>query len=60
MPERRTIKQLIGHDVAIRCHDGAQAHGHLLNANRRSVWLVTGDEDRFIQLTAISSLRRAS
>ena len=60
MPEPRTIKQLIGHDVAIDCLDGARTRGHLLNANRRSIWLVTGDEDRFIPLNAISDLRRTS
>ena len=60
MPEPRSIKQLIGHDVVVDGHDGVRAQGRLLNASRNSLWLVSGDEDRFIPLMSISDLRLAS
>jgi len=59
MPEHRAIKALIGEQVAVDCYDGVRAQGQLLNANRRSLWLVTADEDRFIPLAAISDLHVA-
>ena len=60
MPEPRSIKQLIGHDVVVDGHDGVRAQGRLLNASRSSLWLVSGDEDRFIPLMTVSDLRLAS
>jgi hypothetical protein len=54
MPEPRTAKHLIGQDVAIDCKDGRCTRGRLLNATARSLWLVTGDEDRFIPVTSIA------
>ena len=56
MPEPRTVKHLIGHDVAIDCHDGRRTNGRLLNATARSLWVVTGDEDRFIAMSSIAHL----
>ena len=60
MPKPDTIKKMIGHEVTVDCLDGDRTRGHLVNASRRSLWLVTGDEDRFIPLRAISHLQRAS
>ena len=52
----RTAKDLIGQDVAIDCHDGRRTRGRLLNATARSLWVVTGDEDRFIAVSSIAHL----
>ena len=60
MPKPETIKQLIGQDVTVHCVGGGRTRGHLLNANRRSLWLVAGDEDRFIPLGSVAQLRAAS
>ena len=59
MPKPETIKQLIGQDVTVHCVGGSRTRGHLLNANRRSLWLVAGDEDRFIPLVSVAQLRAA-
>jgi hypothetical protein len=59
MPKPETIKQLIGQDVTVHCVGGGRTRGHLLNANRRSLWLVAGDEDRFIPLVSVAQLRAA-
>ena len=42
MPGRDTIKRLIGHDIDVERRDGHHLRGHLLNATRRSLWLVDG------------------
>jgi len=34
--------------------------GRLVNATRRSLWLVDGDEDHFIAIGEIETLRAAS
>ena len=57
VPER--FEQLIGQDVTVHCVGGGRTRGHLLNANRRSLWLVAGDEDRFIPLVSVAQLRAA-
>ena len=59
MPKPEMIKQLIGQDVTVHCVGGGRTRGHLLNANRRSLWLVAGDEDRFIPLVSVAQLRAA-
>jgi hypothetical protein len=60
MPGHDAIRRLIGCDVDVARLDGRLDHGRLLNANRRSLWLVDGDEDRFIALTDIEDLHLAS
>jgi hypothetical protein len=60
MPEPATLKRLIGRVVEIDRYDGGHDHGHLLNATRRTLWLVDGDEDRFVPLSDVASLRAAS
>jgi hypothetical protein len=60
MPGQHTIKQLIGHDIDVEHRDGRHLRGRLLNATRRSLWLVDGDEDRFIEIVEIHVLRAAS
>jgi hypothetical protein len=60
MPGKESIKQLIGHDIDVERRDGHHLRGRLLNATRRSLWLVDGDEDRFIEIVEIHVLRAAS
>ena len=60
MPGQETIRRLIGHDIDVEGLDGRHHTGHLLNATRRSLWLVDGDEDRFIAIGEIHHLRAAS
>lgn len=59
MPESKRIKGFIGRDVDVDRLDGGQLHGLLVNANRRSLWLVEGDEDVMIPLTLVADLRLA-
>lgn len=56
MAEPHTTKRLIGQDVAVDCHDGRRTRGLLLNATARSLWVVTGDEDRFIPVSSVAHL----
>jgi len=60
MPGQDTIRRLIGHDIDVERRDGHHLRGRLLNATRRSLWLVDGDEDRFIEIVEIEALRAAS
>jgi hypothetical protein len=60
MPEQTTLKRLIGQDVDIDRYDGGHDHGMLLNATHRTLWLVDGDEDRFVALSDVAELRAAS
>ena len=61
MPEHHTLKQLIGSEIDVDRYDGGHDHGTLVNVNRRSLWLVVnGDEDRFIAISDVATLRAAS
>jgi hypothetical protein len=60
MPGPDTIKQLIGQTIDVERRDGICEHGRLVNATRRSLWLVDGDEDHFIEIVEIEDLRAAS
>ena len=60
MPGHDNIKRLIGHDIDVERRDGHHLRGRLLNATHRSLWLVDGDEDRFIEIVEIEMLRAAS
>jgi hypothetical protein len=60
MPEHHSLKRLIGHEIDVDRFDGGHDHGRLLNVNRRSLWLVDGDEDHFVSLADIAGLRAAS
>ncbi len=57
MPQREALRRMIGHDVAVDDRTGRHHHGRLLNVNRRSVWLLEGDEDCFIPLADVTDLR---
>jgi hypothetical protein len=54
MPERDLLRRCIGREVDVDRMDGEHLHGRLLNVNRRSLWLVDGDEDRFVALTDVA------
>jgi hypothetical protein len=60
LPGRDAVRLLIGRDVDVDERDGVRHHGRLLNANRRSLWLLDGDEDHFIPLVDVTDLRAAS
>jgi hypothetical protein len=60
MPAAEVIRQYIGREIDIDRRDGGHHRGTLLNATRRSLWLVDGDEDCFIELVEIEDLRAAS
>jgi hypothetical protein len=60
MPEHQILKRLIGSEIDIDRYDGGRDHGRLVNVNRRSLWLVDGDEDHFVPLSMICDLRAAS
>ena len=60
MPESKLIKAFIGQDVDVDRLDGRQLRGLLVNASRRSLWLVEDDEDVMIPLTLVADLRLAS
>jgi hypothetical protein len=60
MPESKLIKGFIGRDVHVDRLDGRRLHGLLVNASRRSLWLVEDDEDVMIPLTLVADLRLAS
>ncbi len=60
MPGRDALKRLIGHDVDVDEYGGRQHRGRLLNVNRRTLWLLDGDEDHFIPLVDIADLRLTS
>ena len=60
MPEPRLLRLLIGRPVEVDRADGAHVGGTLLNVNSRSLWLLDGDEDRFVRLADVVSLRAAS
>lgn len=60
MPGPDSIKRLIGQDIDIACRDGGSERGRLVNVTRRSLWVVDGDEDRFIAIGEIIDLRAAS
>jgi hypothetical protein len=59
MPESKLIKAFIGRDVDVDRLDGRQLRGLLVNASRRSLWLVEDDEDVMIPLTLVADLRLA-
>lgn len=59
MPDPTTLRRLVGRDVDVDRHDGHQVHGRLLNVNRRSLWLLDGEVDRFVPLNEIAALRLA-
>jgi hypothetical protein len=60
MPESKLIKAFIGRDVDVDRLDGRQLRGLLVNASRRSLWLVEDDQDVMIPLTLVADLRLAS
>jgi hypothetical protein len=56
MPERDVLRRCIGREIDVDRMDGEHFHGRLLNVNRRSLWLVDGDEDRFVALADVATV----
>jgi hypothetical protein len=57
MPGRDALKRLIGREVDVDVSNGNHHRGHLVNVGRRSLWLLDGEEDRFIALADVADLR---
>ena len=53
--ERTGLKALIGRFVHVDLSDGHDLEGTLLNVNRRTIWMVEGDEDWFIPLDEVAA-----
>jgi hypothetical protein len=49
------LRNHIGNDLELDRVDGERVTGRLLNVGRRTLWLVSDDEDRFVPLDEISS-----
>jgi len=54
--DRNGLRALIGRLVHIDLSDGHGLEGTLLNVNRRTIWVVEGDEDWFIPLDEVAEL----
>jgi len=48
MHDEYGLRQRVGEVVHLACTDGHDVEGTLLNVNRRSVWVVDGDDDVLI------------
>lgn len=53
--DRNGLRALIGRLVHVDLSDGADVEGTLLNVNRRTIWMVEGDEDWFIPLDDVAA-----
>jgi hypothetical protein len=59
MANQATIKGLVGKQVTVEGNDGRSMLALLINVGRASIWIVHGDEDRFLDLADVKSLRPA-
>jgi hypothetical protein len=55
VPKTSDLRNHIGNDLELDRVDGERVTGRLLNVGRRTLWLVSDDEDRFVPLDEISS-----
>ena len=55
MPKNSELRSHIGNDLEVDRVDGEHLVGRLLNVGRRTLWLVAGDEDRFVPLDEITA-----
>ena len=53
--DRNGLRALIGRLVHVDLSDGREVEGTLLNVNRRTIWMVEGDEDWFIPLDDVAA-----
>jgi hypothetical protein len=59
MARPEAIKRLVGHEVTIHADNGELASGLLINVTRRTLWLLKGDEDCFVDLSAVQAVHPA-
>ena len=55
MPSTHDLRRHIGDNVEIDWSDGGRVVRRLLNVGRRSLWLVTEEEDHFVPLDRITT-----
>ena len=55
MPRTADLRRHIGDNLEVDWSGGGHAVGRLLNVGRRSLWLVTGEEDHFVPLDRITA-----
>jgi hypothetical protein len=55
VPRTHDLRSHIGNDLELDRVDGEHVVGRLLNVGRRSLWLVSDDEDRFVPLDEITA-----
>jgi hypothetical protein len=53
--DRNGLRALIGRFVHVDLSDGHDFEGTLLNVNRRTIWMVEGDQDMFIPLDDVAA-----
>jgi hypothetical protein len=50
------VRQLVGKPIRIAFVDGQVLDAHLVSFQGASLWLVRGDEDRFVALTEVAAM----
>lgn len=58
--QRRYARRLTGHLVRVGCVNGTTLEGRLIGFNGRSLWLVAGGEDRFVDLADVVAMVEVS
>ncbi len=56
--DRRSLRRLVDREVDVVA-GAEQLHGVLLSCTTSSLWLVAGDEDRIVALTAVHEILAA-
>jgi hypothetical protein len=54
--QRRYARKLVGKRVRVACVGGGIVDGDLMSFNGHSLWLVRGDEDRFVSIHDVVGL----
>jgi hypothetical protein len=54
--QRTYAQRLVGKHVQVACVDGGVLNGDLMSFNGHSLWLVEGDEDRFVSIHDVVGL----
>lgn len=55
MPPNHDLRRHIGTELELDGPDGETIAGRLLNVSRRTLWLLIGDEDRFVPLDQVAA-----
>lgn len=55
MPPTHDLRSHVGHELELDRTAGDTIAGRLLNVGRRTLWLIIGDEDRFVPLDEVTA-----